>query len=145
VIVLVWTLYVVVKPIHGNLALLAVLFRLAENCLAAVATLSPFAALSFVTGADTLRAFDPGQLQALACTVRRGQGMGLGVAFVFLGVGSAIFSFLWFRSRYVPRALAAAGEGPAAAIQFGHSFAGPRVVGFLSFLHDRLARSAEVA
>ena len=31
------------------------------------------------------------------------------IAFVFLGLGSTVFSYLWFKSRYIPRALAAWG------------------------------------
>ncbi|HVS01082.1 MAG TPA: DUF4386 domain-containing protein [Thermoanaerobaculia bacterium] len=109
VLFLVWALYVVLKPVNPNGALLAVLFRLVENCMAAAGTLSSFAALSFLGRSEALQAFDPAQLAALATTLRRGQGIGLGVAFVFLGVGSTVFSVLWMKSGYVPRVLAAWG------------------------------------
>jgi hypothetical protein len=109
VVILIWALYVVLKPINGNLALLAAFLRLAENAVAAVATLNAFAALRLLSGAEYLRVFDTQQLQALARVFVSGQSAGLEIAFVFLGLGSALFSYLWLRSRYIPRMLAAWG------------------------------------
>jgi Domain of unknown function (DUF4386) len=37
------------------------------------------------------------------------EGAGFQVGFVFLGLGSAIYSVVWWQSRYVPRGLAALG------------------------------------
>jgi hypothetical protein len=61
-------LYVVLKPINMNVALLAALWRLAECAIFALITLNDFVALRFLSGADYLRAFDTQQLQALAYT-----------------------------------------------------------------------------
>jgi hypothetical protein len=36
-------------------------------------------------------------------------GAGFNVGFVFLGLGSTLFSYLWFQSRYIPRVIAAWG------------------------------------
>ena len=108
-VILIWALYVVLKSFNPELALLAMVLRIVENCVAAVATLSSFTALWLLSGADYLRAFDAQQLHALAYTIRRGQGAGLQIAFVFLGFGSAIFSYVWLKSRYIPRAIAAWG------------------------------------
>jgi hypothetical protein len=109
VIVLVWALYVVLKPINRNLALLAAFLRLAESSVAAIAILSTFSALRLLSGAEYLRAFDTQQLQALARMFISGQSAGLEIAFVFLGLGSALYSYLWLKSRYIPRAFAAWG------------------------------------
>ena len=110
VIILVWALYVVLKLVDRNVALLAAFFRLAENFILAVITLSAFAALALLSGDDYLRAFDEKQLQALVYTlVIRVHGAGFNLGFVFLGLGSTVFSYLWFKSRYIPRALAAWG------------------------------------
>jgi hypothetical protein len=38
-----------------------------------------------------------------------GQGLGTQIDFVFFGLGSAVFSYLWFKSRYMPQALSALG------------------------------------
>ena len=110
VIVLVWALYVVLKPINRNVALLAAFFRLAENSIIAVITLNAFAALALVSGGDYMRAFDAKQLEALVYTLAvRVHGAGFNVGFVFLGLGSTVFAFLWLKSRYIPKALAALG------------------------------------
>ena len=108
-VILLWALYVVLRPINRNLALLAAFLRLAENAILAVATLNAFAALRLLSGADYLRAFDTQQLQALARLFIGVQGAGMRIAFVFLGLGSTVFSYLWFKSRYIPRGLAALG------------------------------------
>jgi hypothetical protein len=109
VIMLVVTLYVVLKPVNRNVALLAAFWRLAENCILAVTTLNAFITLSPLSGAEYLRAVDTQQLQALAYTFLRVYEVGFNVGFVFLGLGSALFSYLWFKSRYIPRILAALG------------------------------------
>ncbi len=109
VIVLVWGLYVVLKPINRNLVLLAAFLRLVENAILSVTILGAFAALALLNGADYLRAFDPKQLQALVYMSLRVYGAGFSIGFVFLGFGSAVFSYLWLESRYIPRALAAWG------------------------------------
>lgn len=110
VIVLLWALYVVLKPVNRNVALLAAFFRLAENFILAIITLSAFAVLALLNGADYLHAFDAKQLQALVYTLALGvHGAGFNIGFVFLGLGSTVFSYLWLKSRYIPRALAAWG------------------------------------
>ena len=110
VLIMVLALYVVLKPINRNVALLAVFWRLAENFILAVITLSAFAALALLNGANHFPAFDAKQLQALVYTLALGvHGAGFNIGFVFLGLGSTVFSYLWFKSRYIPRALAAWG------------------------------------
>lgn len=109
VLILVVALYVVLKPINRNVALLAAFWRLAENFTLAVVTLSEFAMLVLLSGADYLRVVDTRQLQALAYVLLRVYGAGFNIGFVFLGLGSAVFSYLWLESRYIPRAFAAWG------------------------------------
>ena len=109
VLVLVAALYVVLRPIGRNAALLAVFWRLAENFVLAVTILDAFTALALLSGAEYLRAVDTEQLQALAYTFLRVRGTGFYIGFVFLGLGSAVFSYLWLKSRYIPRALAVLG------------------------------------
>jgi hypothetical protein len=97
-VILLWALYVVLRPINRNVALLAAFLRLVQG-----------AVLGLLNGADYLRAFDAQQLQALVRLFLGVRGTGLQIGFVFLGWGSAVFSYLWFKSRYIPRALAALG------------------------------------
>lgn len=102
-------LYVVLKPINKNIALLAAFWRLADCAILAINMLNDFVVLRLLSGADDLRAFDTKQLQALARLFYSVEGSGFQIGFVFLGLGSAVFSYLWFQSRYIPRALAAWG------------------------------------
>ncbi len=108
-ILLLWALYIVLKPINRNLALLAAFWRLAESSVLAVITLNDFAALRLLSGANYLRAFDTQQLQVLARVFVGVQADGYRIGIVFFGLGSTVFAYLWFKSRYIPRALAAWG------------------------------------
>ena len=105
-IVLFWGLYVILKRVNKDIALLAAFFRLVETAILGVTTLTAFIALRLLSGADYLRAVDTAQLQALARGFLSVYGIGLSVGFVFLGLGSAVFSYLWLKSRYIPRGLA---------------------------------------
>jgi hypothetical protein len=109
VVILLLALYVVLKPINRNVALLAAFWRLAECSIFALITLNDFVALRLLSGADYLRAFDTQQLQALAYTFVRAHDAGYLIGLVFFGLGSTVFAYLWFKSRYIPRALAAWG------------------------------------
>lgn len=109
VILLVWGLYMILKPVNRDIALLALFLRLVEIAILAVTILGAFATLTFLGGAAYLRPFDTGQLQALTYASLRVYGAGFSIGFVFLGLGSAVFSYLWWKSRYIPRVLAAWG------------------------------------
>lgn len=108
-IVLFWGLYVILKRINKDLALLAAFFRLVETAIIGATTLTAFIALRLLSGTDYLRVLNAAQLQALARGFLSVYGTGLSVGFVFLGIGSTVFSYLWLKSRYIPRALAALG------------------------------------
>jgi Domain of unknown function (DUF4386) len=109
VVPLVVALYIVLRPIDRNVALLAAFWRLAECPIFALITLSDFVVLRLLSGADDLRAFDTQQTQALAYTFVRVHDAGYLIGLVFFGLGSTVFAYLWFKSRYIPRALAAWG------------------------------------
>ena len=108
-VILVWALYVVLRPVNRNLALLAAFWRLAECSILGVITLNDFAALRLLGGASYLRAVDESQLQALARFFLGLQGDGYRIGLVFFGLGSTVFAYLWLNSRYVPGVLAAWG------------------------------------
>jgi len=108
-VVLLTALYVVLKPVNQNLALLAAFWRLMEAAICVVMTLSSFDVLRVLSGTPYLRVFEADRLQALARIYIGAHGAGYNVAEMFLGLGSTVFSYLWFKSRYIPRALAAWG------------------------------------
>jgi len=109
VIVLIWALYVLVRPVNKNLALLAVFFRLAETAVLCAATVNALVALRLLSEADYLKTFEVSQLHSLARLALSAQGLGMSVGFILLGLGSTVFAYLLLKSRYIPRALAAWG------------------------------------
>lgn len=102
-------LYVILRPVGRGVAMLAAFWRLADCAVLAVAVLFDFAALRFLSGTGYLRAFEPEQLQVLARVFIGVRAAGFQIGFVLLGFGSTLFSYLWLKSRYIPRALAAWG------------------------------------
>jgi hypothetical protein len=109
VVALVWGLYVALEPINRAVALLAAFWRLVESAVHAVTILNAFIALRLLSGVEYLDAVDTAELQAFARVSMSTYGAGLNLGFVFLGLGSTVFSYLWLKSRYVPRALAMLG------------------------------------
>ena len=101
-----WALYVMLRPIDRNLALLAVLLRLMELAIHFNVTVNSLAALRLVSGDGILGTFEPGQLHSLAQLAIGIQGAGANMGFIPLGLGSAVFAYLFFKSRYIPRLLA---------------------------------------
>lgn len=65
-VVLITALYVVLKPVNRNFALLAAFWRLIETAILAVTALSSFYVLQLASGADYLGVFEADRLQALA-------------------------------------------------------------------------------
>lgn len=106
VITLIWALYVVLRSVHRNLALLAVLFRTAENAVLFFATVGSLVALKLLSSPSSLQTFNSDQLHSLASLSLSVQGLGMNLAFILLGAGSAVFSYLWLKSSYIPRGLA---------------------------------------
>jgi len=108
-VALITALYVILKRVNQNLALFAAFLRVVETAIVVAATLNSFDVLRLLSGADYLQALRTDQLQALARIPISAYGAGLNVGFVFLGLGSMVFCYLWFKSNYIPRALAALG------------------------------------
>jgi len=104
-----WALYVILKTVHENLALLGLLFRLAEAIVGATTVLISFAVLYVFGGNRPSTALEPEQLQALAGRLIDVRTAGLDVVLVFIGLGATVSCYLLFKSRYIPRPLAAWG------------------------------------
>jgi hypothetical protein len=98
-------LYVLLRPVNKNLALLAVLFNIVEFPIEAVSKLCLFAALFLSGTADYLKAFEPHQLQALVKISLKLHDYGFGIDLVFFGCACLVYGYLLFKSGYFPRAL----------------------------------------
>ncbi|MFN7961878.1 MAG: DUF4386 domain-containing protein [Thermoanaerobaculia bacterium] len=137
VAVLTAALYVVLERVDRSLAILATLLRVIEIAVGVVATLSSLEALRLLSGASYLQAFSTEQLQGLARLPISAYGTAINVSFVFLGCGSTAFSYLWLRSGYIPKPLAALGVIGSALLAIG-AFAIvvlPQLAKTLSMLH----------
>jgi hypothetical protein len=105
-VVLIAALYVVLKPVSRGLALVAAFWRLVETSIVVVALLNNFEVLRLLSGSAYLRVFEADRLQALARLSISKYGAAYQVGLLFFGLGSAVFAYLWFKSRYIPRGLA---------------------------------------
>jgi hypothetical protein len=99
-------LYITLKPVDGNLAIIALLFRLAESVIGGVVIVLGFATLQIYLDANPAAASDANQLSTLANLISRTAAVGINVSVIFFSVGSATFLYLFLRSGYIPRILA---------------------------------------
>jgi hypothetical protein len=107
VVLLSLTLYVILKTVNKNLALLALLWRLGEAIIGAgVTVLSGLIPLLLL---NQEVAFETEQLQALVGLFLGTRNAGLDVVLIFIGMGGTLFCYLFFKSKYIPRILAAWG------------------------------------
>ena len=109
VVVASWALYVILRTVHENLALLALLLRSAEAIVGAATVLLSFVVLYVLGDSGPSSAFEPEQLHALAGRFLDVRTAGLDIVLIFIGVGATIFCYLLFKSRYIPKPLAAWG------------------------------------
>jgi hypothetical protein len=102
-------LYVILKPVNRGLALLAAFWRLIWVVAWLVMTFNLFDVLRLVVGAGYLSALGDGGARALALLELGERSDYYYVGLLFGGLASAVCSYLWFKSRYIPRMLAVYG------------------------------------
>jgi hypothetical protein len=107
-VILIAALYVILKPINRNLALLAAFWWLVECSIAAAIIVNELAALRFL-GGSSLPTLNMEQVQLLTRLFISMDTAGSRVGALLFGLGSILFCYLWFKSRYIPRWLAAWG------------------------------------
>lgn len=107
-VVLIWALFILLRTINRNLAVLAAFFRIIETTIACVAIIHAYVAMQFISDADRSKTFDLNQIQALS-VMHYTYALTFNVVAIFLGLGSAIFNYLFFKSRYIPKVLASWG------------------------------------
>jgi hypothetical protein len=100
-----WALYVLLKPVNKDLALLVVLLNLCGVAIKCASLLGEVTALQLLSGADYLSAFEPAQLQALANLFLNVFNSGFMIAQIFFGAWLLPLGYLVYRSGYLPRFL----------------------------------------
>ena len=113
------TLYAVLKPVHAEWALMALLWRVAETVVGGFAVISKFTAMNVYLGAAAGPAAGS---EALVDIIRYGAGVSFPVSTAYFSLGSLVFFWLFLRSRFIPRWLAGLGL-IASALVTGMSFA----------------------
>jgi len=109
VVVMLSALYVILKPINPGLALVGALSRLVFALLWLLSTLNMLGALRLLSNAKYLQVFEPDRLQALAKLHLGANFDAYYVGLPFLGLAATICAWLWFKSNYIPKALAIVG------------------------------------
>jgi hypothetical protein len=100
-----WALYVLLKPVNKNLALLFLLLNLGGVAVECINMLNLFAALPLLSGADYLSVFSADQLQAQALLYLDQYSNGFMIAQIFYGAWLLPLGYLVYRSGFLPRPL----------------------------------------
>ncbi len=104
-VVVTLVLYVLLRPVSKDLALLAVFFNLVTIAMEATNELHLLATLIPLEGAGHLGAFGTDQLDALAYVPLTLYGYGFGNDLIFFGVACLALGALIYRSGYLPKAI----------------------------------------
>src|SRR2546423_10447240 len=96
-------LYVLLKPVHRNLALLSAFFGLLSTAMFAVCEMLFFCAPFLIDNPVFAQSFSREQLDALLYFFIRIYASGAGLFMIFYGSASFIRGYLIYRSGYLPR------------------------------------------
>lgn len=108
-IVLALALYVILKSVNKQLALLAFSLKLVETAIVAVIVLISFIALQILNGEAYLTAFTLEQMQAPVGFLLNKHTVIYSIPMVFLGLDMMVFSYLFLKSKLIPGILASFG------------------------------------
>ncbi len=100
-----WALYVLLKSVNKDLALLFLLLNLGGVAVYSINLLNQFAAVLLLSGADYLKVFQADQLQALAMFFLNLHHNGYWIAQIFFGAWLFPLGYLVFKSGFLPRIL----------------------------------------
>jgi len=100
-----WALYVLLKPVNKNLALLFLLLNLGGVAVQCFSDLNLYASLLLLSGADYLKVFQADQLQALAMLFINLRQNGFWICQIFFGAWLFPLGYLVFKSGFLPRIL----------------------------------------
>lgn len=101
-LVLAWLFYVLLRPVHRDLALLSAFFGIVSMSLFAVTKMFYFSAPMFLKESTYLATFSQDQLETLAKVFLSLYGGLSGLFMLFYGTAWIIRGYLTFRSGYLP-------------------------------------------
>jgi hypothetical protein len=100
-----WYLYVLLKPVDKNMALLFLLLNLGGFAILVLSHLNLFSSLLLLSGADYLKVFQPDQLQAQAILFVNSYKNGSTIAQIPYGIWLFPLGYLVFKSGFLPKIL----------------------------------------
>ena len=106
---LAFALYVTLKPVDKLLAHFAMLCRLGESFIGCASMTFSFFRLGLYRSAQSIGAVGADQSQALVAATRAAGSAAVNISALFFSIGSILFFYLFFKSRYIPRILSAFG------------------------------------
>ncbi len=98
-------LYVLLRPVSRDMALLATFFSLIAIAVETTYSLQLVEALFPLGNAAYLKAFTPEQLYAMVSLSIKAHGQGFGIALLFFGCFFPVAGYLIFKSGYFPKAI----------------------------------------
>jgi hypothetical protein len=98
-------IYILLRPVNKNIALLALLFNLVQTAVLVANKLNLVAALLQLESADYLKAVDPNQLHAQMYLSLKLHDIGFGIGLIFFGFTCLVNGYLIFKSGYLPRTI----------------------------------------
>src|SRR5919108_5013038 len=104
-VTLLMILFVLLKPVSRELALLAVFFNLVSIGLEAAITMYLIAALFPLGNSGYLKAFTLEQLYAMGSLTLKSHAYGFGVSLIFFGCFCLVIGYLIFKSGYFPKTI----------------------------------------
>ncbi|MEO8150390.1 MAG: DUF4386 domain-containing protein [Bacteroidia bacterium] len=98
-----WVVYLLLRPVNKNLALLALLFNLIQTAVLVTNKLNLLTPLFLLSNADYLKAFNPQQLHSMIYLSVKAHDYGFGVALLFFGLVCIVNGYLIIKSDYLPK------------------------------------------
>jgi hypothetical protein len=118
VMVLVFSLFTILRPVHAYLALVALGLRIGEVVIQAAAKIPDYLLLQLSQTALSSGGSVP-ETEQLGRLLIAGSTQAVWISFVFLGIGSLFNNFLFYKSKGIPTALAIFGLVSAALYALG--------------------------
>ncbi len=108
-IILTVALYIIIRPVNRNIALVALCLKLADAVLAVVTVSVSFISLQMLTGEAYLTVVRPEQVQDFVGLFLSLHAAASTIPMVFTSLGFIFFFYLFLKSEYVPGILAGFG------------------------------------
>ncbi|PKH08544.1 DUF4386 domain-containing protein [Planomicrobium sp. MB-3u-38] len=102
-VVVSWSLYILLRQVNKNLALLAALFRLAYTAIFAAALFNFISVLQLIRGEMYSAALETSQLQVQVMLMVDAFNNGWLVGLIFIGFHLLLIGYLVFKSKFMPR------------------------------------------